>query len=254
MRIVITGAAGNIGRIATEELEEDHDLVLVDRRRVAGRSSIVGDLSSADSAPSRRGRGARWETAFADADVVLHLAAVLHGASFRAGGWARIRRDNIDATWNVLEAAAWHRVPRVVMGSSGWAIRATDHDREGSAGHEIGIGSDAAPRPLTTYGLSKAIGEIAGRMFVDEGRLQTLIAVRIGHCPPEGRHSLNPWLRRRWIGRRDMASLLRRCVEADVTGYHVVYGVSVPDSPYDLTHTRRLLDWLPEQGAEARPD
>ena len=59
MRIVITGAAGNIGRIATEELEKDHDLILVDRRRVAGRYSIVADLSS-DRAASRPGRGARW--------------------------------------------------------------------------------------------------------------------------------------------------------------------------------------------------
>ena len=91
-------------------------------------------------------------------------------------------------------------------------------------------------------------------MFVDEGRLQTLIAVRIGHCPPDGRLSSNPWLRRRWVGRRDMASLLRRCVEADVTGYHVVYGVSVPDSPYDLSHTTSLLDWTPEQGSDAHPD
>ena len=253
MRIVITGAAGNIGRIATEELERDHDLVLVDRRRVAGRSSIVGDLSS-DSAPSRLGRGARWETAFEDADVVVHLAAVLHGASFRGNGWARIRRNNIEATWNVLAAAARHRVPRVVLGSSGWAIRATDHDREGSRGRDFAIDSDAGPRPLTTYGLSKAFGEIAGRMFVDEGRIRTVIAVRIGHCPPQDRPPANAWLRRRWVGRRDIASLLRRCVEADVTGYQVVYGVSVLDSPFDLSHTRRLLGWTPEQGAEARPD
>lgn len=253
MRIVITGAAGNIGRIATEELEGDHDLVLVDRRRLPGRSSIVADLSS-DPRPSRLRRRTSWDAALEDASVVLHLAALLSPHSFRVDGWERIKRHNIEATWNVLCAAARHHVPRVVFGSSGWAVRATDNDRERSDGKVGRIDSDAPPRPLLTYGLSKAFGENAGQMFVDEGRLRSFIAVRIGHCPPDGRPSANAWLRRRWVGRRDMASLIRRCVEADVEGYHVIYGVSAPDSPYDLTHTRHLLDWIPEQGVETRPD
>lgn len=248
MRIVITGAAGNIGRLATKELEEDHDLVLLDRRRVRDRPSIVGDLSAA---PSRLRPRPPWDPAFEGADAVLHLAAVLHPASYRRNAWSLIRRHNIDATWNVIRAAARHGVPKVVFGSSGWAIRALDHTLdEGEAG-EAYMGSDVLPRPLTIYGLSKAFGENAGRMFVDEGRLRTFIAVRIGFCPHHGRPPDNEWLRRRWIGVRDMARLLRRCVEADVEGYHVVYGVSVDDSPYDLSHTRNLLDWVPDQGVEA---
>lgn len=247
MRIVITGAAGNIGRLATEELEDDHDLVLLDRRRVSGRSSIVGDLSAA---PSRLRARPPWNAAFEGADAALHLAAVLHPASYRRNAWARVRRHNIDATWNVLAAAARHRVPKVVFGSSGWAIRAVDNTLEDDAS-EVRLGSDLLPRPLTVYGLSKAFGENAGRMFVDEGRLRSFIAVRIGFCPHHGRPPENEWLKRRWIGVRDMASLLRRCVEADVEGYHVVYGVSGDDSPYDLSHTRNLLDWVPAQGVEA---
>lgn len=250
MRIVITGAAGNIGRIATEELEGDHDLALVDRRRVQGRSSIVGDLSS-EPTPSRLRRRPPWDAVFEGADAVLHLAALLHPASLRADGWALIRRNNIEATWNVLSAAARHRVPRIVFGSSGWAIRANEHDRGRSGEDGPRLGSDVLPRPLTIYGLSKVFGESAGRMFVDDGRLQSFIAVRIGFCPREDRPPTNPWLRRRWIGVRDMASLLRRCVEADVEGYHVVYGVSAQDSPYDLTHTRHLLDWHPAQEVQA---
>lgn len=249
MRIVITGAAGNIGRIATEELERDHDLVLVDRRRVRGRPTILGDLSE-DPAASRRRRRASWDVAFEGADAVLHLAAVLHPVSFRRDGWIQVRRNNIDATWNVLSAAARNRVPRVVFGSSGWAIRAVDNHAEPPAGNGARMGSDLPPRPLTTYGLSKAFGENAGRMFIDEGRLRSFIAVRIGFCPPRGRPPTNAWLRRRWIGLRDMAALLRRCLEADVEGYHVVYGASGPDSPYDLTHTRNLLDWYPSEGSE----
>ena len=108
------------------------------------------------------------------------------------------------------------------------------------------IGSDVAPRPLTPYGVSKAVGEQLGRMFVDEGRLASFIAVRIGcyqAVPPEDGE-----LRHLWIGPQDLRSLLRRCVEANVEGFHVVYGTSAqPSSPYDLSYTRRLLSWEPQQ-------
>ena len=55
-------------------------------------------------------------------------------------------------------------------------------------------------------------------------------------------------LLRRWIGPQDLRALFRRCVEAAVEGFHVVYGISAqPTSPYDLSHTKRILAWQPRQ-------
>ncbi len=118
-------------------------------------------------------------------------------------------------------------------------------------GHARLFGSEVPPRPLTRYGASKAFGEVAGRMFVDEGRLDTFLAVRIGYCSPDGQFPTEEVARRRWVGARDLAELLRRCVEADVRGFHVVYGVSaVANCPFDLAYTRRLLDWTPSEVGE----
>jgi nucleoside-diphosphate-sugar epimerase len=240
MRVVITGAAGNIGRLVTEELANRHELVLVDRRPTKGRKSIVANLSRS---PERARWRPRWDRAFEGADVAIHLAAVLYPR-----GWRGVLRNNIQATWHVLDAAARHRVSRVVFASSGFAVRAEEADLA-PACYEAGgpkVASDVPPRPLHPYGLSKAFGENAGRMLVDEGRLRSFVAVRIGFCPPSGVAPTDEVLRRRWIGHRDTASLMRRCTEADLEGFHVVYGVSAqPDSPYDLSHTRRLLDWQP---------
>lgn len=240
MRVAITGAAGTIGRLVTEELADRHELVLMDRWPIEGTKSIVANLSH----PPEGGRWrSGWGRAFEGVDVALHLAAVLHPSP-----WRRILRNNIRATWHVLEAAARHGVARVVYGSSGYAVLAAEEDLA-PACYEPGgtkVGSHAPPRPLTPYGLSKALGEIGGRMLVDEARLRSFVAVRIGYCPPSGLAPGEQWLRRRWIGPRDIASLLRRCVEADLEGFHVVYGVSAqPDSPYDLSHTQSLLDWRP---------
>jgi nucleoside-diphosphate-sugar epimerase len=186
-----------------------------------------------------------WSDAFEGAEVVIHLAANIQPLA----PWEKMLPDNIQATWNVVEAAAKHRVPRVVFASSNWAVKALERKLAPDCYLPNGpkIGSDAPPNPITAYGLSKALGELAGRMFVDEKKLQSFVAVRIGHYDPTPSAD-DEELRTRWIGSNDIRSLLRRCVEAEFGGFHVVYGVSAqPTVPYDLSHTRCLLSWQPQQ-------
>jgi hypothetical protein len=231
LHILITGAAGNIGRELVAELDPDHALRLVDRR--GGDSRIVAvDL----------GQPVRGET-FRGVDVVIHLAA----NPDEHASWEAVLNDNVRATWHVLEAAAALPAPRIVFASSNWAVKALERELAPACYRPDGpkIGSDAAPRPLHPYGISKAFGEIAGRSFVDEGRLRSFVAVRIGayavQIPTQDEQPL-------WIGAPDLRRLFRRCVEAEFHGFHVVYGVSAQSTaPYDLTHTRQLLDWQPRQ-------
>jgi nucleoside-diphosphate-sugar epimerase len=231
LRILITGAAGNIGREVVTELDPHHELRLVDRR--GGDSRIVTiDL----------GQPLRGDT-FRDVDAVIHLAA----NPDEHASWEAVLNDNIRATWHVLEAASEHAVPRVIFASSNWAVKALERELAPGCYRPDGpkIGSEAAPRPLHPYGISKALGEMAGRSFVDQGRLRSFVAVRIGAYAPEPpAHDDHPL----WIGASDLRTLFRRCVDADFHGFHVVYGISAqPTGPYDLTHTRELLKWLPRQ-------
>lgn len=248
MRVVITGAAGRIGSQVIEELSASHELLIIDRRPVNGRKSLVADLSHQPAIPAWRNwlgsKSSRWSDAFKDAQVVIHLAANAQTSA----PWEEIVPNNIQATWHVLEAAARHRVPRVVFASSNWAVKAVETRLAPSCYDPHGPKIDSATPPfsLTAYGLSKAFGELAGRMFVDEGKLESFVAVRIGN------HDLTPStndiVRTRWIGAEDIRSLFKRCVEAEVTGFHVVYAVSAQTTaPYDLSHTRQALSWSPQQ-------
>jgi nucleoside-diphosphate-sugar epimerase len=253
MRIVITGAGGDIGRMASAALADDHDLVQIDRRRNPGARNIRrADLSvhRLSDPFSPRSWLQRWPRYFKEADVVVHLAADRRPHA----SWSRVLRANIKATWHVLEMAAQCEVPRVVFASSNWAVKALQEELGNPSLEPDGpkIGSDAPPLPRAPYGISKGFGETVGRAFVDEGRIRSFIAVRIGHCPPGGRALVsNVYCRNHWIGIPDMQRLVRRCVEADYVGFHVVYGVSAqPESPYDLTYTKKLLGWEPEQSAE----
>jgi nucleoside-diphosphate-sugar epimerase len=248
MRVVITGAAGRIGALMVEELTPEHELLLIDRVRVPQRKSIVADLTANQSGAFggswwrfRRS----WIRSFEGADVVLHLAAdVRHDAP-----WKSVLRDNIEATWNVIQVAARYHVPRVIFASSNWAVRGLEQALAPACYQPGGpkIGSAHSPQPVGPYGISKALGELAGRMFVDEGQLRLFIAVRIGHYAPEPNRS-DERLRALWIGSHDIRAVLRRCVESTREGFHVVYGVSAqPTAPYDLTHTRDFLSWEPHQ-------
>jgi nucleoside-diphosphate-sugar epimerase len=248
MRIVITGAAGLIGSGMVQELSAAHELHLLDRTRMRDRRSLIADLARDRSrvrwGPASGFRPARWTETFARAAVVLHLAADRRVTA----PWPAVLRDNIHATWNVVRAAARHRVPRVVYASSHWAVKASERELAPGCYAPDGpkIGSATPPRPVTPYGVSKAMGEIAGRCAVDEGQLGSFVAVRIGAYP--ARPPVGEEQARLWVGRGDLHSLLRSCLETPFDGFHVVYGVSAQsNAPFDLSHTRRLLAWNPRE-------
>jgi NAD+ dependent glucose-6-phosphate dehydrogenase len=108
MRVLITGAAGRIGKEIVHELSSTHDLCLLDRRPVAGRPSVIADLSQAGTADGWRrwfrAAIASWAGSFTGVDVIVHLAADVRPYA----PWQWVLPDNIKTTWNVLDAAAQH--------------------------------------------------------------------------------------------------------------------------------------------------
>jgi nucleoside-diphosphate-sugar epimerase len=248
MRVIITGAAGRIGSELVDELTRSHELCLIDIRRIPGRKTVTADLSRVHRSPFNRLNPfyKSWSVVFEGAEAVVHLAANRQSLA----PWEKVLPDNIQATWNVIEAAARCGVPRVVFASSNWAVKALEKKLAPACYRFNGpkITSDASPYPVNDYGISKALGELTGQMFVDEQKLKSFVAVRIGNF--NAVPSKDKILRTRWIGVRDIRALFRRCVEADFEGYHVVYGVSAqPTAPYDLSHTCDLLSWKPLQTA-----
>ena len=178
-------------------------------------------------APTRQSRIAswlssksrRWNDAFTGAQAVVHLAADIDPGRLGKDP-SQQHSGNVERSRSCGE----HRVPRVVFASSNWAVKAVETKLAPSCYDPGGpkIDSETPPFSLTAYGLSKAFGELAGRMFVDEGKLETFVAVRIGNYQPKP--STDEIVRARWIGVEDIRSLFRRCVEADLKGFHVVYG------------------------------
>ncbi len=244
MRIVVTGARGRIGRTVIPYLAARHEVVGIDVRAPRRGPVLRADLSRRPGRLLRAvgRRRSRWQRAFDGADAVLHLAAVVSPAST----WSEVLESNIKVTWNVLEEAAARRIPRVVFASSLWSVTKLLEERG-----RAGLPEDPQLLgPTCPYGLSKGVGEMAGHVFVDTGRLRTFVAVRIGifhrqtpKADPFGVH----------VRPEELNELLRDSLEGDLEGFHLRYAIgarSATESSAPESRATRLSSAAWSSGGE----
>lgn len=230
LRVLITGAAGHIGRTLREHLRGRYALLRltdVAPQAPAGPGEEVSTVDIRDM-PA-------LELSMRGIDCVIHLAGMPE-----EDAWEKILPLNIEGCYNVFEAARRQGVRRVVFASSNHAI--------GFHRRETFIDTQVAARPDGRYGVSKVFGEAVGRLYADKYGM-SVACMRIGSFrpsdrPSESRHLLT------WISHRDMAQLAHRCVEHPDYHFVVVYGVSNNlRSRWDNTPAK-FLGYRPQDDAE----
>lgn len=167
MRIVITGASGNLGSALLRNLAgSGHEIIGLSRRPPAGSVGVrwqTADLSD----PAGRDR---LVDTFTGADAVVHLAWKLQP------GWdeATQRLTNVIGADQVLTAAATAQVPHLVVVSSVGAYSAGPKDRE--------VGEDWPTEgvPSSTYAQHKAAVERLLDRFGRDHPDTTLSRIRPG--------------------------------------------------------------------------
>jgi hypothetical protein len=160
-RILITGAAGEIGTVLRAGLAGSYSLLrLLDVRPCAnagkGEEAVVADVTDLDAVTA----------ATRDIDCVVHLAGVP-----REGPWNQILPKNVAGTYNLFEAARRSGVKRVIFASSNHVI---GFYRVGNK-----VDENALVRPDSRYGVSKVFGEAVGRLYADKHGL-SVACLRIG--------------------------------------------------------------------------
>lgn len=231
LRVLITGAAGNIGRTLRHHLRGRYALL-----RLADIAPQEPPAAGEEVATVDIRDPAALEASMRGIDCVIHLAGIPEEDS-----WERILPMNIEGCYNVFEAARSQGVRRVVFASSNHAV--------GFHRRETFIDTNVQPRPDGRYGVSKVFGEAVGRLYADKYGL-SVACLRIGSFRPDDRPSETRHLLT-WISHRDMAQLAMRCVEHP--GYHfaVVYGVSNNlRNRWDNTPAK-FLGYRPQDDAEA---
>ena len=231
MKLLITGAAGTIGRVL--------------RRGLAGRYDLLRLADIAPQAPAAAdeecitldiGDLTATVAVCQDIDCVIHLAGI--PVEPEENAWAQIYPANIVGSYNVFEAARRAGVKRVVFASSNHVVGFHRRNKITDVG--------AVARPDTYYGVSKVFGEAMGRLYADKHGL-SVACLRIGSFRerPEDHRQLATW-----ISHRDGVQLFRRCIEAADFHFLVAYGVSDNAGCFWSNSGLEWLGYRPEDKAE----
>jgi UDP-glucose 4-epimerase len=231
MRILVTGSRGKVGSATVTALDEaGHDVTAVDLgpavfERSSGPRYLQADLTDAgDGYAAVRGH-----------DAVIHAAAIpdpLHHSPHT------VFRNNLMATFNVLEAAVRWGVTRFVHVSSE-TVPGFFFPERGVPRPYAPIDEDYPILPQDPYAIAKHFGE----QLMDAATRRSdirCISIRPSWVQWEGNYERNvgPFLRDpdepsasfwSYIDAYDLADGLRLAAESDLAGHEVFY-IASPDN------------------------
>ncbi|MPZ60335.1 MAG: NAD-dependent epimerase/dehydratase family protein [Propionibacteriales bacterium] len=227
MRILITGAAGSIGRVVMRGMaERGHAVRGLDLRRPEPDSPgelLVGDCLDAELVAS----------ALRDIDGVVHLAGIPDEASL-----PEILRSHVETTASMLDGMSRAGVARFVYASSNHAV--------GHVPRVQSLPTTGRPRPDTFYGVGKVAAEALCSLYADRYGIGS-VCCRIGSFRdrPASRRQLSTWL-----SHGDAVRMVDAALTAAEVHDEVIYGISANTRRWWDLEPGRALGYHPEDDAE----
>lgn len=228
-RLLLTGAAGTLGRLLRPRLH-----------RVC-RQLLLSDRLSC---------GALAETELEQVCDLTDRAAMLQllqgvGAVVHLGGvsvenpFEQVAASNLHGVFHLYEAARLSGCRRIVFASSNHTIGCYEQ------GEALQVG--VKPRPDGYYGVSKLFGEHMAQLYWDRYGIET-VCLRIGSATPEpeDRRALSTWLSLDDLERLVVAALL-----APDVGCLTVYGISANTAAWWSREGWDRIGYAPQDNAEA---
>lgn len=204
MRVLLTGAGGDVGRRLRPGL----------RQRYPGLR--LSDLRPpADLHPDETFVAADLTDPAAVARAVQGIDGIVHLGGFSVEGpWETVRAANIDGCFHLFEAARVAGVQRVVFASSNHAVGF--YPRSQTIDHTVPV------LPDSRYGVTKVFGEALGALYAHKHGLR-VTCVRIGNVgdAPIDRRRLAIWLHP-----DDLLQLIAIGLEHPEVRYEILYGAS----------------------------
>lgn len=248
-RVIVTGGAGFIGTLLARRLLAapvkigpatggDAPPAPVDELVLADLVPPPPDMAADPRVRAVTGDLAATAGDLGEADVIFHLAGVVSAAAeadFDLG-----MHGNVDGTRAILEHARRHRTPPVLVFSSSLAVFGQDPALSagtestgsgGPTGTGGPAGDDTLPRPQSSYGIQKFIGEqlvadYTRKGFV-RGRSVRLMTVAVRPGKPNAAAS----------------SFMSGIIREPLAGLRAACPVP-PDTPVALSSPRRTLQGI----------
>ena len=203
-RLLLTGAAGNLGRQLRGALAQWADVVRLSDIAPMGEAAAHEEHVVLDLADR-----AAVDALLEGVDAVVHLGGISTDARFDD-----LLEANIRGVYNLYAAAQKHGVKRVLFASSNHAI--------GFHPTTSVLDADSPLRPDSLYGVTKCFGESLSRYYFDRFGLET-VCMRIGSSFEAPK---NPRMLVTYLSYRDFIELVRCSLFTNRVGHAIVYGVS----------------------------
>ncbi|MGH7103152.1 MAG: NAD-dependent epimerase/dehydratase family protein [Acetobacteraceae bacterium] len=226
--VLLTGASGALGRMLAKGLG------------AAGWTLRLTDIAPF---PDPMPRGAEFTRLdLADGMAILRLAegcgTILHfGGVSVERPFSEVLGPNIQGLYHVYEAARREQA-RVIFASSNHTIGF--HERSET------LDQDCPFRPDGYYGLSKAYGELMGRLYWDKHGVEN-INLRIGGCRPRVDNARTLSI---WLTYADLLNLVIRATLAPAVGTLVIWGASNNVRGFWRRDGRAVIGWQPKDSAD----
>lgn len=221
MRVLITGAAGRLGRRLTGVLEGRHDLVLGDVAHLDDSRFVRTDVTDAETV----------RAGMQGCDGVVHMAILDWPAcsSEKALDYTAAAIEvHAGGTHHVLQAAREARVRRIVHISS---VSTVD-----GYPPETLVGSDTRPCSSGVYGMTKGFGEDICRMYHQNFGMPVAV-LRLGniYMPEAG----GAWMGNIFVRDSEKQQALKQApsrVHADDVTRAITLALEAPEPRYALVH------------------
>jgi uronate dehydrogenase len=203
-RLLLTGAAGGLGRVLRPRLSR-----LCDVLRVSDIAELGPAAAHEEVVPAPLEDKPAVLALLQGVDAVVHLGGVSTEHPFET-----VLPANIVGTYHVYEAARLAGTRRIVFASSNHVTGFYRQDQT--------ITPQVPVRPDGYYGLSKAFGENLAQFYFDRHGIET-VSLRIGSsfAEPRDRRMLATWL-----SFDDLERLVVAALTAPAVGHTVIYGMS----------------------------
>jgi nucleoside-diphosphate-sugar epimerase len=232
-KVLVTGAAGNIGSYFAEHSHHRYDLRLLvrdnDKDATAIRAFgevVIGDITDLD----------RMKQVCRGIDTVVHLA----GDPSPNATWDSVIGANITGTYYTFVAAKSCNCRRVIYASSIHAVSGYPAD--------VQVKTSEPVNPGDLYGVSKCFGEALARYMAEKESLSA-ICLRIGAFQPleAAQKPAAIGMLDAWVSQRDLNQLIERCIDVENLNFAILHALS--DNRFkrlDISDARDLVGYRPQ--------
>jgi len=227
-RLLLTGAAGSLGRELRPRLKAYCDVLRVSHRSDFGPAGAGEEVMLA-----ALGDKAQVMALCEGVDAVVHMGGVSTEKT-----WESILDANIVGMVNLYEGARRHGVRRIVFASSNHVTGYYRQDQVVSPKDPV--------RPDGFYGLSKAFGENLAQLYWDKHGIET-VSLRIGSSFPEPKDRR---MLATWMSFDDTERLVVAALTAPLVSHTVIYGMSDNATTFWDNTPARHIGYRPQDSSD----